>query len=119
MNIKVSAPMQSQTNNMITEFGPHDLRLRSSPRGDLHYHNRVFYVHPNNVYTSQYNHYAITPHTLSVGPSPCPPPQVLGYNLSLGTSTDATHLGFDPVSHHTLLSVYKCITSESSQLGTI
>ena len=51
--------------------------------------------------------------------SPCPPLQVLGYNLSLGTSTDATPLGFNPVSHHTLLSVYKCITSESSQLGSI
>ena len=53
MNKKISAPMQSQTNDMITEFGPHDLHLRSSPRGDLHYHNLVFYVYLNNVYTSQ------------------------------------------------------------------
>ena len=58
---------------------------------------------------------ALCNHTshLSVGPSPCPPPQVLGYNLSLGSSTDATPIGFDPVSRLTLLSVYKCITSDS------
>ena len=30
--------MQSQTKDMFTELGPYNLRLRSSSRGDLHYH---------------------------------------------------------------------------------
>ena len=105
MNTKKSAPMQSQTNDMITEFGPHDLRLRSSPRGDLHYieipgleaetslHAR-FYSSPKTLQISHNVHTQTT--TSSVGPHVLPPSSARLCYLSLGFTTDVTPLGITP-----------------------
>ena len=100
--------MQSQINHMFTRFGPPDLRPRSSPRGDLHYHTgfstltRKTFT-PHNMIFQLIENFTIHTHnvttlttTSSVGFQPVSPSSVRNYNLPLGITTYPTPLGMTP-----------------------